>query len=66
MDHRQATDIGIQFISTVSNRALDNFSTEEYVTSMHRVLGQGVPVFDSPSLTCGDQRKHFLTNFKYF
>jgi hypothetical protein len=29
------------------NRALDNFSTEDYVTSS--VLGQGV--FDSPSLT---------------
>jgi hypothetical protein len=34
-------------LNFISSRDLDNFSTEEYVTSS--VLGQGV--FDSPSLT---------------
>jgi hypothetical protein len=42
-------DNGISFmnVSRQLYRALDNFSTEEYVTAS--VLGQGV--FDSPSLT---------------
>jgi hypothetical protein len=50
------SDCGITPYSETLGRALDNFSTEEYVTSS--VLGQGI--FDSPSLTLVKGKKiHF-------
>jgi hypothetical protein len=46
------------------DRALDNFSTEEYVTSMPQCAR--ARCIGLPFVEFGDRRKHFLTNFKYF